>query len=213
MKKALIIGSTGMVGAELTRQLLEDNNYGEIVSFVRRASGVSHPKLTEHIVDFDKPESWKELVKGDVLFSALGTTIANAKTKDNQYKVDFTYQYETARMASENGVPAYVLVSSAGASSRAVAFYISMKGELEDAVKKLPFQYLYIFRPGQLDGDRKENRSGERIALKFMYFTNKLGIARRYHPIHAAQLAKAMITAAGTASSGIYTLDEIFRLK
>ena len=213
MKKALIIGATGRVGAELTRQLLEDKNYGEIVSFVRRASGVSHPKLTEHIVDFDKPESWKGLVTGDVLFSAMGTTIANAKTKDNQYKVDFTYQYETVRMASENGVPVYVLVSSAGASSRAVAFYMNMKGELEDAVKKLPFQYLHIFRPGQLDGDRKENRSGERIALKLMYVINKAGIARRYRPIHATQLAKAMITAAGTTSSGTYTLDEIFRLK
>jgi uncharacterized protein YbjT (DUF2867 family) len=213
MKKALIIGATGMVGAELTRQLLEDKNYGEIVSFVRRASGVSHPKLTEHIVDFDKPESWKGLVTGDVLFSAMGTTIANAKTKDNQYKVDFTYQYETVRMASENGVPVYVLVSSAGASSRAVAFYMNMKGELEDAVKKLPFQYLHIFRPGQLDGDRKENRAGERIALKLMYVINKAGIARRYRPIHATQLAKAMIIAAGTTSSGTYTLDEIFRLK
>ncbi|HPT43936.1 MAG TPA: NAD(P)H-binding protein, partial [Paludibacteraceae bacterium] len=201
MKKALIIGATGMVGAELTRQLLEDKNYGEIVSFVRRASGVSHPKLTEHIVDFDKPENWKELVTGDVLFSAMGTTIANAKTKDNQYKVDFTYQYETVRMASENGVPVYVLVSSAGASSRAVAFYMNMKGELEDAVKKLPFQYLHIFRPGQLDGDRKENRAGERIALKLMYVINKAGIARRYRPIHATQLAKAMIIAAGTTSS------------
>ncbi len=213
MKKALIIGATGMVGAELTRQLLEDKNYGEIVSFVRRASGVSHPKLTEHIVDFDKPESWKGLVTGDVLFSAMGTTIANAKTKDNQYKVDFTYQYETVRMASENGVPVYVLVSSAGASSRAVAFYMNMKGELEDAVRKLPFQYLHIFRPGQLDGDRKENRAGERIALKLMYVINKAGIARRYRPIHATQLAKAMIIAAGTTSSGTYTLDEIFRLK
>ncbi|HNX89663.1 MAG TPA: NAD(P)H-binding protein, partial [Paludibacteraceae bacterium] len=201
MKKALIIGATGMVGAELTRQLLEDKNYGEIVSFVRRASGVSHPKLTEHIVDFDKPESWKGLVTGDVLFSAMGTTIANAKTKDNQYKVDYTYQYETARMASENGVPVYVLVSSAGANSHAVAFYMNMKGELEDAVRKLPFQYLHIFRPGQLDGDRKENRAGERIALKLMYVINKAGIARRYRPIHATQLAKAMIIAAGTTSS------------
>ena len=43
-----------MIGAELTRQLLEDNNYTEVVSFVRRASGVKHPKLTEQIVDFDK---------------------------------------------------------------------------------------------------------------------------------------------------------------
>jgi len=213
MKKALIIGSTGMIGAELTRQLLEDNNYTEVVSFVRRASGVKHPKLTEQIVDFDKPESWKKLLKGDVLFSAMGTTIASAKTKDNQYKVDFTYQYQTAQMASDNGVTAYVLVSAAGASPRALAFYMNMKGELDEAVKRLPFKYIHIFRPGQLDGDRKENRTGERIALKLVYFFNKLGIARKYRPIHSTQLAKAMIIAAGYTASGVYTLDEIFRLK
>ena len=45
MKKAVVIGGTGMVGTQLIKQLIEDKNYSEIVSLVRRPSGVSHPKL------------------------------------------------------------------------------------------------------------------------------------------------------------------------
>jgi len=212
MKKALVIGATGLVGTELVHQLLENNSYSEVVSFVRHASGTNHPKLSEHIVDFDKPNEWKELLKGDVLYSALGTTIAKAKTKDNQHKVDFTYQYQTAKTASENGVKSYILVSAAGANPTALTFYMNMKGELEKEIKRLPFDKLQIFRPGQLDGNRIEKRTGEKIALKAIYFINKLGLLKRYRPIQAEELAKAMIISAEKNSSGIYTLDEIFRL-
>ena len=114
-----------MVGTALVSQLLENDNYSEVISFVRRKSDSAQPKLTEHIVDFDKPDLWKNLVKGDVLFSAMGTTIKAAKTKDNQYKVDYTYQFETAKAACESGVPVYVLVSSAGASSSSLNFLSS----------------------------------------------------------------------------------------
>ena len=34
---------------------------------------------------------------GDVLFSALGTTIKAAGSQDAQWKVDYTYQYNAAR--------------------------------------------------------------------------------------------------------------------
>lgn len=96
MKKALVIGSTGMVGTQLIQLLLYDKTYAEIHSFVRRKSGVTHQKLIERIINFDQPDSWSNLVTGDVLFSTMGTTIAQAKTKDAQYKIDFTYQFNMA---------------------------------------------------------------------------------------------------------------------
>ena len=108
----------------------------------------------KQVIDFDQPDSWKVLITGDVLYSTLGTTIARAKTKDAQYKVDFTYQYNVAEIAAANGVPSYVLVSSAGATSKSKVFYSNMKGKLEDAVKLLPFKVISIIRPGQLAGER-----------------------------------------------------------
>lgn len=212
MRKAIVIGSTGMVGTQLVNLLLDNESFTEIISLVRKASGVNHPKLTEHIINFDKPDEWKELVKGDVLFSAMGSTLARAKTKDFQYKVDFTYQYETAKSAVENGVPCYVLVSSAGANPNSVNFYLNMKGVLEKEINRLPFKTTQIFRPGQLDGNRKENRLGEKLALKLTYFANKLGLFKKYRPIQGSELAKAMIAASEKPQSGIYTLNQIFDL-
>lgn len=212
MKKAIVIGATGMVGTQLIDLLLHTRQYSEVVSLVRKPTGITHPKLSEYRIDFDKPEKWKELIKGDVLFSTLGTTLARAGSKDAQYKVDFTYQYEIARIAAKNGVQRYVLVSSAGANARSGAFYMRMKGQLEDAVKTLPFQVVSIIRPGQLAGERTEKRMGETIGLKVMKFLNKIGMFKRYRPIHARQVALAMINAANKAQSGSYTLDQVFSL-
>jgi uncharacterized protein YbjT (DUF2867 family) len=212
MKKAIVIGSTGMVGTQLIKLLIENEEYNEIVSLVRRESGVKHQKLKEYIIDFEKPESWSYLVTGNVLFSTLGTTIAKAKTKDAQFKVDFTYQFEVAEMAAKNGVTRYVLVSSSGASSKSANFYLNMKGKLEDVVQSLPFEVISILRPGQLDGNRTENRIGEKMGLSVMYGFNKLGLLTRFKPIQAVQVAKAMINAAQQRKSASYTLDEVHKL-
>jgi len=212
MKKAIVIGATGMVGTELVKLLLQDEAYSEVVSLVRRSSGVSHLRLTEKIIDFNKPETWKQFVTGDVLFSALGTTISNAKSKEAQYQVDFTYQFTVAKIAAENGVPHYVLISSAGANSKSLTFYMKMKGKLEDAVQSLPFKVISILRPGQLAGKRAEIRLGEKTGLVVMYSLNKLGLFKRYKPIFGRQVAQAMIRAAEKANSATYTLDEVYEL-
>lgn len=211
-KKAIVIGSTGMVGKELVKKLIENEHYSEIISLVRRPSGIKSPKLDEHIIDFDRPDTWKDLVKGDVLFSALGTTIAKAKSKEEQFKVDFTYQYNVAKIAVENGATSYVLISSAGANANSKAFYMNTKGKLDEAVQGLPFEYINILRPGQLHGKRTEKRLGEKVGLSVMYSLNKLGLFKRYRPIKDKKVAKAMIHAARKTHSTIYTLDEVHEL-
>ena len=212
MKKAIVIGGTGMVGLQLVKQLIEDEKYDEIISLVRHSSGIGNPKLQEKIINFDQPESWSNLVTGDVLFSTLGTTIAQAKTKNAQFKVDYTYQFIVAETAAKNGVGTYVLISSAGANSKSRVFYTNMKGKLEDAVQALSFKQITIIRPGQLAGNRVEKRKSEKIALSIMYFINKLGLLKRYKPIQAYQVAQAMINAAENKKSGTYSLDKVFEL-
>ena len=211
-KKAIVIGSTGMVGTQLIQLLLQSNEYSEIVSLVRRPGGIIHPKLLENCIDFDNPEAWSDLVNGDVLFSTLGTTIAQAKTKAAQYKVDFSYQYKVAEIAAKNGVAKYVLVSAAGANAKSMTFYMKIKGKLEVAVQSLPFEVISIIRPGQLAGNRTEKRFGEKIGLAVMSVINKLGLLQPYRPIHARQVAQAMINAASKKESGSYTLEEVFKL-
>lgn len=212
MRKAIVIGSTGMVGSELIQLLCKNDDFNEIKSLVRRPSGFTHSKLTEHIIDFDQPDKWQDLVTGDVLFSTLGTTLKEAKSKENQFRIDYTYQWEVARFASLNGVAHYVLVSSAGANAKSGIFYSKMKGELEDAVKLLAFKSITILQPGQLDGNRTKKRTSEKLALSVMYAINKLGILKKYKPIHATDVARAMINASGKATSATFTLDEVHKL-
>ena len=86
--KALIIGATGATGKDLVTQLLADDTYNEIHSFVRKPMSISHPKLHAHVVDFETPEAWADLVRGDVAFSCLGTTLAVAGSKDAQWQLE-----------------------------------------------------------------------------------------------------------------------------
>jgi len=209
MKRAAnVIGGTGLVGHELILQLLDHPEYDKVRSFVRRSSGMTHPKLEEIKIDFNNYQSWLPMVQGDVLFSTLGTTIKTAKTKENQYKVDFSYQYEFAWAAFENKVPDYVLVSSLGADPKSAIFYTRMKGELEDAVTQLSFRKLIIFQPSFLDGNRMVKRSGEKIMLAINYFITQF-MLKKYKPTRVDLLAAKMIVASLDQSLGVRVITSV----
>ncbi len=192
-KKAILIGATGLVGSHVLQLLLSDERYESVKVFHRRSTGISHTKLQEHIIDFDDPGKWNHLIKGDHLFSALGTTIKKAGSKEAQYKIDFTYQYEVVKAASINNVQCFALVSSLGADSNSGSFYPRIKGELDEAVQKLDFEDRLIVRPSFLDGDRNEFRLGERIGIAVAKVVCKLPGLKKYHPVKVETVAKAMI--------------------
>jgi len=214
MKKitALVIGATGLVGNELVYQLLADDRFGEVRVFARRSTGITHSKLREFIINFDDPQSWRQLVVGDVLYSALGTTLKKAGSQQAQYQIDYQYQYDFAKAAAENQVPVYVLVSSAMASPNSRLFYTRMKGELERDIRVLPFEYIHIMQPGMLEGNRKEKRTGEKIGLALLKFVNKLGIALHQKPVPAGVVARAMINVSFQQEShvNVYALKQVF---
>jgi len=211
--KALIIGATGATGKDLVTQLLNDNAYTEVHCFVRKPMSITHPKLHAHVVNFETPEAWADLLHGDVAFSCLGTTLAVAGSKDAQWRVDYDYQYAFAEHCKNNGVPTFVLVSAAGAKAQSKLFYNRMKGALEDAVKTLYFSCLLIFQPSILIRSNND-RGGENSTVKAINFLNKLGLFRRYRPMPTSVLAEKMIKAAKDTKQGIhtFTLDKIFEL-
>jgi len=209
--KGLIIGATGATGKDLLAKLLEDEAFSEIHSFVRKPMSISHPKLHAHVVDFDTPEAWSDLLHGDVTFSCLGTTLAVAGTKEAQWRVDYDYQYAFAQQCKANGVPTFVLVSAAGATAQSKLFYNRMKGQLEDAVKALDFSCLLIFQPSVLVR-KGSDRKGEQFGLKMIVLLNKIGLFKHYRPMPTAVLAQRMRKEVATANKGIhtFTLDKIF---
>jgi uncharacterized protein YbjT (DUF2867 family) len=199
--KALVIGATGATGKDLVNQLLNDKDFEEVDIFVRKPVDIQNDRLNVHVVNFEKPEEWKGMVKGDVAFSCLGTTLKDAGSKEAQRKVDFDYQYEFAKAAKENDVEDYVLVSAYGANPKSKIFYSKMKGELEEAVKQLHFNKITIFKPGMLERKDSE-RTGEVLGSRIIKFANKLGLLESQKPLPTDVLAKAMINSSKIKSNG-----------
>ena len=211
--KALIIGATGATGKDLLAKLLEDDTYSEVHCFVRKPMSISHPKLHAHVVDFDTPEAWADLLHGDVAFSCLGTTLAVAGSKDAQWRVDYDYQYAFAEHCKNNGVPTFVLVSAAGAKAQSKLFYNRMKGALEEAVKKLNFPRLLIFQPSILIRSNND-RGAENFSVKAIHFLNKIGLFKHYRPMPTEVLAEKLLSAVYNSPKGTFTftVDKIFEI-
>ncbi len=198
--KAIVIGATGAVGKELVRALLDDARYTEVAVFVRRDPGVTHPKLTAHVINFEQPDTWRALVTGDVLFSALGTSLKQAGSKEAQRRIDYDYQHMFAEAAHANGVPHLVLLSSLGADSRSSIFYLRLKGELDDAVQRLGFDTVHIVRPPSLIRPEAK-RLGETAVVKILQGLNAVGIAKNLAPMSVDTVARCMMEI-GTESRG-----------
>ena len=86
MKTAIVIGGTGLVGAQLVDLLLNDQDFEKIKVFGRRSLNISNSKLEEHLINFSKPEDWSDAAKGVVLFSCIRATVSKAERKEkNEY--------------------------------------------------------------------------------------------------------------------------------
>jgi len=195
MKTALLIGATGLVGSHILDQLLKNPIYTKVDIFSRRSLNIKSDKLTEHLIDFNTIESWKDLIVGDDLYSAMGTTIKKAGSKEAQYLIDYTYPHQVAFWAKKNGVKNYALVSSAGADSKSKVFYSRMKGELDDEVIDLRFSKSVIVKPSIIQGKRNESRLGESIGLKTMQVLKYIPGLNKYQPAPAELIAACMIKA------------------
>ena len=217
MKKlhALVLGATGATGQELVKLLLKNSDFSKVSIFVRRAISIKHEKLTVHKVDFSRLNNYKDLVNGDVFFSALGTTRKDAGSKKEQYLVDYTYQYKFAKMAAENKVSHYSLVSSVGANNKSYFFYPRMKGDLEESIKHLNFNKIHIFQPPSLIRQSDLIRNGEKISLKILNILNKIGLLKSFKPLSVADLAIKMIIELRSKKSDkitVYKSEDLFIL-
>ena len=208
--KALLTGATGATGKDLVQALVRDARYTSVVLFVRRPNGVTHPKLSEVITDFDNLDAIAEHVHGDVWFSCLGTTLKMAGSKSKQWHIDYEIPLRFAQLAKRNGMPTAVLLSAYGAKATSGNFYSEIKGKLEEAIGNLTFGQYIIFRPGLLL--RKDtDRAGERVASGVLNFFNTIGLLRQFKPmptVLAEKLAKAPHTLA--AGKHIIELQKIF---
>ncbi|WP_431241714.1 NAD(P)H-binding protein [Flavobacterium sp. P21] len=209
--KAVVIGATGSTGGFLVDELLADKDYSKVTIFVRRPSGKQHDKLAEHIIDFSSIESRNKLIVGDVIFSCLGTTLKDAGSKKNQWKIDYDIPVTFARLARENGIFSFVLLSSFDASVESSIFYSVMKGEIEESISEMNFEQYIVFKPGILLRDGS-NRLGEKIIVSTLKLFNSIGLLEKYSPMPTSLLAEKLAKAPKVLPTGtsVIKLDRIF---
>lgn len=210
-RSALILGATGLVGAQILQELLMDPTYSMVRILVRRSTGIKHDKLEECLISFDELEKWVTYFQVDDVFCALGTTIKKAKSQEAFRKVDFDYPFIAGQLAKQMRVKQFLLISSLGANPNSKIFYSRTKGEIEQALIKLSLPSLHIFRPSLLLGDRKETRFGEQFAT---FITRRLpwvfsGSLRPYAGIESKTVAKAMIQIAKKNQHGVHIYPSI----
>ena len=207
-RTALVVGASGLVGGFCLGELLEEAAYSQVTLLVRSSLGLKHPKLTERIVNFDHMrEALKELRVDDV-FCALGTTRKKTPDPEAYRKIDTTYPVQLAHYARKNKARQFLVVSSMGADPDSGVPYSRRKGEMEKAVSQEAFEAVHLFRPSFITGERfrKERRPSERILegvltpLGFLF----VGPLKRYKPIAASVIAKAMVRTALAGMKGVH---------
>jgi uncharacterized protein YbjT (DUF2867 family) len=214
-RTAVVIGATGLIGSHLLELLLNDSFFTNVTAITRRTISKSHTELKIKVIDFSDRSQIGESIKGSyAVFCAVGTTTKKVKGDKNAYrKVDHDIPVTAAELCSEYRVPQFLMVSSVGAAFNSKSYYLKLKGEAEESIRKIKLPSVSIFRPSMLLGKRNEFRFGERMAQLFIKPFSFM-IPSDYKPVNAEDVAKAMIAASKLNKPGftIYQYKEIIEL-
>lgn len=207
MRTALLIGATGLTGNHCLNYLLADELYTHVTVLARRTLSTTHPKLTQYIVDFNNLSESADLIQADDVFCCLGTTIKQAGSKEAFRQVDFEYPLALATIAAANGCKQLLVISAPESNPNSLLFYGRVKAEMEQAISKLSFEGIYIFRPSLLMGAREKYRLAEGLGISLFTTLPFLlsGSLKKFRPIEAKAVANAMVTVAKSSLEGIHS--------
>lgn len=209
--KVILVGASGLIGGHLLQALIESREVSGIVLLLRKPLNISNHKVEQLIVNFNELNSYISDIQGDIIYSCLGTTRALSPDSEAYRKIDLEYPLQLAKIGLRNGFSQFHIVSSLGANKSSSNSYLSLKGELEDELKKLLFTSLHIYQPSFLTGKRKAFRFGEKVALVLFGLINPLllGSLRKYRSINAEIVAQVMLKQSLKELKGIFTYPSI----
>ena len=207
-ENALVIGSTGLVGSLLVKELIAKNI--STIAVTRRPIKNNSYSNSLLEVDFNSAIDNKKIPPCDHIYICLGSTIKKAGSQQAFRKVDFEYSLEFAKIARNIGAKKISLVSSVGANCNSKNFYLRVKGELEEAINNLDYDQINIYRPSLLIGTRDETRFLEKMGQNFSFFINLLlwGSLKKYRSINASRLAACIANAKDKIGTNYYYYED-----
>jgi len=194
--KAIVTGSTGMVGEGVLDECLQHPQVTEVLVINRKPCGVVHPKLKEiiHADFFDLSSIENQLVRYNACYFCLGVSSVGMKEPE-YYKLTYTLTMHVAETLSRlNNEMTFCYVSGASTDSteKGGQMWARVKGKTENDLKKLPFKQEFNFRPGFMKA-----APGAKNTLKlYKYFSWLYPILKLIIPNSVstiAQVGQAMI--------------------
>ncbi|KAI1310675.1 NAD(P)-binding protein [Xylaria venustula] len=218
---ASVIGSTGLVGHQILKTLLEIDACDKVYTISRRAPKTETSAKLNATIEADTTK-WASRFSAfspvpKTVYSALGTTRAQAGGIQNQWKIDHDLNIELAKAAHAAGTQTFVFVSSAGTRGLGsqIAPYSKMKVGVEDAIKGLGFEHAIILRPGFLIGDREvAHTGGAFLGAAFRAVGTYLGqgakdkFAQDGEVVARAAVNAAILAGEGKAPSKYWVLEQ-----
>jgi uncharacterized protein YbjT (DUF2867 family) len=201
----LLVGATGLVGQSVLRQALADSRVTKVVALTRKPLP-PHPGLENPLVDFDALPSDATWWNVDGAICTLGTTMRQAGSHLAFRKVDVDYPLAVARILRQQGAQRFAFNSSIGANPKARAFYMRVKGEVEQRLIALGFPSLTLVRPSGILGPRKPHRAWEARTIRVFHSLRPI-LPRHYRVVPADKIAKALLEAAIAAPPGVQVVE------
>jgi uncharacterized protein YbjT (DUF2867 family) len=205
MAVLLLVGATGLVGQSVVRQALADSRVEKLIAVTRKPLP-PQPRLENPLVDFDALPVDAPWWKVDGGICTLGTTIRQAGSHQAFRKVDVDYPLTVAKLLHQNGARSFAFNSSIGANPKARAFYMRVKGEVEQRLIRGGFPSLTLVRPSGILGPRTQNRAWEARTIRLFHSLRPI-LPRHYRVVPADTIARALLEAAINAPPGVHIVE------
>jgi uncharacterized protein YbjT (DUF2867 family) len=201
---AVLAGATGLVGGECLKRLIDDARYERVIVVTRRDIGqpARHPKVRQHVTEFGALGELRDKLRAHHVFCALGTTIRKAGSQKAFRAVDYEYPLALAQRTRILDATHFSIISAMGANPRSPFFYSRVKGDVEQALRRMQWPSLAILRPSLIAGQRTESRPVERLAEGVLRFA-----PAAWKPVAASEIAAAMVAVAAESPPGVTVIE------
>jgi uncharacterized protein YbjT (DUF2867 family) len=202
--KLILTGATGLSGAEVLKQALNDKDIERITVLTRKSVDQSHPKLNEIILkDFtDYSGVVDKISDHDACIWALGIS-QNAVGKEEYIKITEDYTMAAAKcFFKANPNMRFLFLSGQGADQKEKSFTLfgNVKGRTERRLLEMNNQNVFNFRPAyiQPSAPRANPRILESVIAPIVPLINTMTDG---FSVPSAQLARCMIGVAKHSNS------------
>jgi len=171
--RAIITGTTGMVGEGVLIECLQSNDVEQVLIINRKPLGVTHPKLKEIIhANFQDISPIADQLKGyNACYFCLGVSSVGMNEQDyTRITYDLTLNFaKTLRVHNPDMTFVYVSGSGTDSTEKGNLMWARVKGKTENDILKLGFKDAYAFRPGFM-----KPTAGQKNALSFYKYIDWL---------------------------------------